>query len=65
MAGDVTGKKKRGVSGASNAKNHPFRLNGGGLFPVYMRGIVGNDVARRIGKPQPGSAWDKRGDTRA
>jgi hypothetical protein len=52
------GKKKRGESGLSNAKNAPFRLNGGGLYPMYMRHIMG-EPGRRVGRPQAGSAYDK------
>ncbi len=44
------GKKKRGESGKSKAAAEPFRLNGGGLYPAYMRGILGPDISRQIGK---------------
>ena len=34
------GKKKNGVSGLSKANRSPYRLNGGGLFPLYVRKIM-------------------------
>jgi len=43
------GKKKRGVSGQANAKASPFRLNGGGLYPLYMRKILGPRLSAMIG----------------
>lgn len=44
-------KNKRGITGVSNAKAKPWRLNGGGLYPLYMRKIVGPSIAARIGLP--------------
>lgn len=44
-------KKKRGESGATNAKNSPYRLNGGGCYPLYMRQILGPHIAAMIGYP--------------
>jgi hypothetical protein len=43
-------KQKRGLSGQANAKDNPFRINGGGCYPLYFRGILGN-LAKEIGKP--------------
>lgn len=55
------GKKKRGVSGASNAKNIPFRYTGGGVYPNHlaqtMRAIPG--LIEKSGRPRSGSAYDK------
>lgn len=55
------GKKKRGVSGKANAESQPFRLSGGGAWPSHyaamMRSLPG--YVARIGRPHPGSAWDK------
>lgn len=45
------GKKKRGVAGLANAKASPFRLNGGGCYPLYMRRILGPVLAAKIGHP--------------
>lgn len=44
-------KQKRGISGQANAKDNPFRLNGGGLYPLYMRKILGAALSAQIGKP--------------
>lgn len=57
------GKKKRGVSGASNAKDQPFRLSGGGLWPTHLRKTMSvlPGYGERIGRPREGSAWDKGG----
>lgn len=46
-------KKRRGISGKANAKTSPFRLNGGGCYPLYMRKILGN-LAYHIGKAVKG-----------
>ena len=43
-------KKKRGESGKKNAETSPFRLNGGGLYPFYMRKIMGV-MSGNIGHP--------------
>lgn len=55
------GKKKRGESGAANARSQPFRLSGGGLHPDHLRGIMASlpGYVERMGKPRAGSAWDK------
>jgi hypothetical protein len=45
------GKKKRGVSGLANAKAQPYRLNGGGCYPLYLRAILGPRIAAMIGHP--------------
>lgn len=50
-SGGGTPSKKRGVTGKSKAESNPYRLNGGGLFPLYMRSILGSDLSRRIGRP--------------
>jgi hypothetical protein len=44
------GKKKRGDAGRANANASPFRLNGGGCYPLYMRKILGN-LSFQIGRP--------------
>ena len=52
--GGATGKQARGAAGRSNAKHKPWRLNGGGLYPLYMRRIMatlGQDTVRGIGRP--------------
>lgn len=37
--------------GLKNAQSKPFRLNGGGLFPLYMRKILGPVLSASIGRP--------------
>ena len=57
----AAGKKKRGESGASKGKSAPFRLFGGGAHPNHYAQVmrtIGNEV-EKIGRPRPGSAWDK------
>lgn len=44
-------KKKRGEAGKSNAEASPYRLNGGGLYPLYMRKILGPNLSAMIGRP--------------
>lgn len=44
-------KKKRGESGRAKAGAAPFRLNGGGCYPLYLRGILGPAIAGKIGRP--------------
>ena len=55
------GKKKRGVSGATNAKSIPFRYSGGGVYPDHlaatMRAVGG--LIDKCGRPRDGSAWDR------
>lgn len=55
------GKKKRGVSGAANAKAIPFRYTGGGVHPGHlaatMRAVGG--LVEKCGRPRDGSAWDR------
>jgi hypothetical protein len=50
MADGVSGKKKRGEAGKKNAECSPYRLNGGGLYPLYMRRILGPVLSALIGK---------------
>lgn len=45
------GKKRRGISGKANAEASPYRLNGGGLYPLYMRKILGPALSAKIGRP--------------
>ena len=53
-------KKKRGEGGVANAKVRPFRLSGGGPHPDHYAGVVRfAGLSERIGRAQPGSAWDK------
>lgn len=57
----AAGKKKRGESGASKGKSCAFRLGGGGVHPSALAAVmrtIGNE-AEKIGRPRPGSAWDK------
>ena len=44
-------KKKRGEAGKKNAENSPYRLNGGGLYPMYMRKILGPNLSAGIAIP--------------
>lgn len=46
-------KKKRGEAGKSNAENAPYRLNGGGCYPLYFRNILScvPGVVSQIGRP--------------
>jgi hypothetical protein len=46
----AVGKKKRGEAGLVNAQNQPYRLNGGGLWPAYMRKILGPALSAKIGR---------------
>lgn len=59
------GKKKRGVSGKANAEASPFRLNGGGCYPSHLRQTMASlpGYVSRIGRPVPGSAFDKQSAT--
>ncbi len=56
------GKKARGEAGKSNAEHQPFRLSGGGVWPAHYRRVLMTlpGYLDRIGRPRPGSAWDKR-----
>lgn len=47
----ISRKKRRGFAGKANAESQPYRLNGGGLYPLYMRQILGKNLSRLIGKP--------------
>ncbi len=42
-------KKRRGIAGKANAESSPYRMNGGGLYPMYMRSIIPN-LASQIGR---------------
>lgn len=55
------GKKKRGISGAANAKSISFRYNGGGAYPSHYRKTLAAipGLPNRVGRPAPGSAFDK------
>lgn len=46
----AVGKKKRGESGKANAESSKYRINGGGLYPLYMRQILGPNLSGKIGK---------------
>lgn len=54
------GKKKRGESGSSNAKTSPYRLSGGGCWPLHLRQVMATlKLENRIGRNNTGSANDK------
>lgn len=45
-------KKRRGIAGKANAEGSPYRLNGGGCYPLYMRSLLGA-TASQIGRRPP------------
>lgn len=45
-------KKKRGEAGKANAEAKPFRLNGGGCYPLHLRQTLATvpGLIQQIGK---------------
>ena len=60
-----TQKKNRGQTGKANAEASPYRLNGGGIYPAYMRMIYRMAGMSDIERPRAqqrargGEAWSK------
>lgn len=50
-------KARKGVRGQNNALHKPFRLSGGGLYPLYMRRILGPDTSKNIGRAPPSKKY--------
>lgn len=50
-------KTARGRAGKSNAEHSPWRLNGGGVYPLYQRRMLqqyGAGALNGMAKPPPG-----------